>query len=87
MTAVPTNLTAISDMPAEAVIIRRNHRSTSSDPAVIIRRKPRSRSVGIHIQVSCAHYQFPPLDACRKHFEDMAGLQGFDWEGEDAENM
>ncbi len=48
VTAVPTNLTAISDMPAEAVIIRRNHRSTSSDPAVIIRRKPRSRSVGIH---------------------------------------
>jgi hypothetical protein len=49
VTAVPTNLTAISDMPAKAVIIRRNHRSTSSDPAVIIRRKPRSRSVGIHI--------------------------------------
>jgi hypothetical protein len=48
VTAVPTNLTAISDVPAKAVIIRRIHRSTSSDPAVIIRRKPRSPCVGIH---------------------------------------
>ncbi len=48
VTAVPTNLTAISDVPAKAVTIRRIHRSTSSDSAVIIRRKPRSRSVGIH---------------------------------------
>ena len=48
MTAVPTNLTAVSDMAAKAVIIRRIHRSTSSDSAVIIRRKPRSPSVGIH---------------------------------------
>jgi DNA-binding response OmpR family regulator len=52
VTANPANLTAISDMPAEAVIIRRNHRSTSSDSAVIIRRKPRSRSVGIHIFIT-----------------------------------
>ena len=48
VTANPTNLTAISDVPAKAVIIRRIHRSTSSDSAVIIRRKPRSPSVGIH---------------------------------------
>lgn len=42
------NLTTLSDVPAKAVIIRPIHRSTSSDLAVIIRRKPRSRSVGIH---------------------------------------
>jgi len=36
-----------SDSP---VNIRMIHRSTSSDSAVIIRRKPRSRSVGIHIE-------------------------------------
>jgi len=48
VTAVPTSLSAISDMPAKAVIIRRNHRSTSSDSAVIIHRNHRSRSVGIH---------------------------------------
>jgi hypothetical protein len=48
VTANPTNLTAISDMAAKAVIIRRNHWSTSSDSAVIIRRKLRSRSAGIH---------------------------------------
>ena len=48
MTADPTNLTAISDVPAKAVNIRRIHRSTSSDSAVTIRRKPRSPSVGIH---------------------------------------
>ena len=48
VTAHPTHLTVVSDVAAKAVIIRRIHRSTSSDPAVIIRRKPRSRSVGIH---------------------------------------
>jgi transposase len=48
VTANPTILTAISDVPAKAVNIRRIHRSSSSDSAVIIRRKPRSRSVGIH---------------------------------------
>lgn len=47
VTADPTILTAVSDVPAKAVNIRRIHRSTSSDSAVIIRRKPRSRSVGI----------------------------------------
>jgi len=47
VTANPTILTAVSDVPAKAVNIRRIHRSTSSDSAVIIRRKPRSRSVGI----------------------------------------
>ena len=50
MTANPTNLTAVSDVAAKAVNIRRIHRSTSSDSAVIIRRKPRSPSVGIHSQ-------------------------------------
>jgi hypothetical protein len=45
---VPTILAALSDMPAKAVTFRRKHRSTSSDSAVIIRRKPWSPSVGIH---------------------------------------
>jgi hypothetical protein len=48
VTANPTNLTALSDVPAKAVTIRRIHRSTSSDSAGINRRKPRSPSVGIH---------------------------------------
>jgi hypothetical protein len=47
VTANPTLLTAVSDVAAKAVIIRRIHWSTSSDSTVIIRRKPRSRSVGI----------------------------------------
>ena len=25
-------------------------------------------------------YEFPSLDICRKHFEDIAGLTGFDWD-------
>jgi hypothetical protein len=41
---------------AKAVIIRRIHRSTSSDSAVTIRRKPRSRSVGIHNEVTLSAY-------------------------------
>ncbi len=28
-------------------------------------------------------YKFPPLEACRKYFEGMASLDGFDWEGAD----
>lgn len=28
-------------------------------------------------------YKFPPLETCRKHFEQLAGLQDFDWDGED----
>jgi Arm DNA-binding domain len=27
------------------------------------------------------HYRLPPLDVCRKHFETLVGLQGYDWEG------
>ena len=54
--------------------------------------KPYPRSIKAtrlvdNFPVSCPHYEFPPLDVCRKYFEDLVGLQGFDWEGEDAENM
>ena len=41
-------IVAGDDVSAKAVIIYRIYRSTSSDSAVIIRRKPRSRSIGIH---------------------------------------
>lgn len=27
------------------------------------------------------HYRFPPLAVCRKHFEVLVGLQGYDWRG------
>jgi hypothetical protein len=50
-------------------------------------RSIKSKRIVDNFHVSCAHYQFPPLDVCRKHFENIAGLEGFDWEGEDVENV
>ena len=44
-------LTAISETDPESVSFVRNHRSTSSDFAVNIVRKPRSTCVGIHSTV------------------------------------
>ncbi len=44
VTANPTNLTEVSDVVAKAVTFRRIYRSTSSDPAVIIRRNTPSKS-------------------------------------------
>jgi hypothetical protein len=58
MTAVPTNLTAISDVPAEAVIIRRNHRSTSSDSSVTfagIRIVTAVKRQSLPVPLFCAH--------------------------------
>lgn len=36
-----------------------------------------------NIPVMRWHYRLPPLDVCRKHFETLVGLQGYDWEGKD----
>ena len=33
------------------------------------------------VPVRRPHYQFPPLDVCRKYFETLVGLEGYDWEG------
>jgi len=55
----PTNLTAISDATEKAVTFRRNHRSTSSDFAVNIVRKPRSPCVGIHTYVALRTMNLP----------------------------
>jgi len=38
-----------------------------------------------NVPVRRAHYEFPPLDVCRKHFEDLVGVQGYDWEGTEPE--
>ena len=29
--------------------------------------------------VTAPHYRFPPIDVCRKFFEDAVGLKGYDW--------
>jgi hypothetical protein len=54
--------------------------------------KPYPRSIkgtttvdGFQVPSRC--YELPPLSVCRKHFEDMLGLQGYDWEGADADNV
>jgi hypothetical protein len=38
-----------------------------------------------NVPVVRGHYRFPPLDVCRKYFENLVGLQGFQWEAVDLE--
>ena len=43
--------------------------------------KVSARVDGLSVQLP--HYRLPPLDVCRKHFETLIGLAGYDWDGQE----
>jgi hypothetical protein len=45
-------------------------------------RSVRGTTLVDNFAVQSRHYEFPPLDVCRKYFETLVGLQGYDWDGE-----
>jgi hypothetical protein len=66
----PTILTAISDATEKSISFGRNQRSTSSDFAVNIVRKPRSTWVGIHKYQSMAE-QVMSSDRVKEEFSKV----------------
>ena len=47
-------------------------------------RRVKTKRLVDNIPLEGLYYQFPSLAVCRKHFEALVGLQGYDWEGEDS---